>query len=203
MMPSFSLPTRWPLIWGLIIALMLIAANPGTGVIRSAAAQTQAVSLPRLIEGRAIDVADGDTFILLDDLGKRWRVRLGGIDAPESTQPWADRARQHLSDWLRDTRVHLVPIKTDPFGRLVARTLIPAPEPGTARAGERIDVGLLLVEAGLAWHFKRYKSDQTPAEFAAFTQAEIRARQAQRGLWSEPDPEPPWAYRERLRAERR
>lgn len=201
MMPFFRLSTHWALIRWLVIALMLTAVNPGNGVIRSAAAQAQ--PLPRQIEGRVIDVADGDTFILLDDLGKRWRVRLGGIDAPESAQPWADRSRQQLRDWLRGTRVQLVPIKTDPYGRLVARTLIPAPEPTAERTAERVDVGLLLIESGLAWHFKRYKADQTPAEFAAFALAEIRARQNQRGLWSEPDPEPPWAYRERLRAQRR
>ncbi|MFO0120834.1 MAG: thermonuclease family protein [Burkholderiales bacterium] len=195
MMPSFRYPACMALIQVLIVALALFGAAPWDGAVRPAAAQ----ALPRVIEGRAIDVADGDTFVLLDDLGKRWRVRLAGIDAPESSQPWADRSRQKLREWLSDERVLLAPIKTDPYGRLVARILVPSADP----ASERVDAGLMLVESGLAWHFKRYKADQSPAEFAAFAEAENRARQAHRGLWSEPDPEPPWAYRERQRAARR
>jgi|LauGreDrversion4_2_1035121.scaffolds.fasta_scaffold369487_2 endonuclease YncB( thermonuclease family) len=194
-MPVFRRPFCLALVSCLILVLTLLAAGPGDGMIRSATAQP----LPRVIEGRAIDIADGDTFVLLDDLGKRWRVRLAGIDAPESTQPWADRSAQQLREWLRDARVQLVPIKIDPYGRLVARTRIPSPEP----ANEHLDVGMMLVEAGLAWHFKRYKADQTPAEYAAFALAELRARQAQRGLWSEAAPQAPWDFRERKRAERR
>lgn len=158
-----------------------------------------AQGLPSRIEGRALDVADGDTFVLLDMQGRRWRVRLAGIDAPENAQPWSDRSRLQLVEWLRDRQISLEPVKTDPFGRLVARTRVPSAEASDAL----IDVGLLLVEAGLAWHFKRYKADQTAAEYAAFAIAEDSARQAGRGLWSDPAPEPPWTYRERVRAARR
>jgi len=158
-----------------------------------------AQGLPSRIEGRARDVADGDTFVLLGMQGRRWRVRLAGIDAPENAQPWSDRSRLQLVEWLRDRQISLEPVKTDPFGRLVARTRVPSAEASDAL----IDVGLLLVEAGLAWHFKRYKADQTAAEYAAFAMAEDRARQTGRGLWSDPAPEPPWTYRERVRAARR
>lgn len=195
MMPVFRHPHRSVLYPILIIALLLIGLGPWAIAVRSAEAQT----LPRMIEGRAIDVADGDTFVLLDDLGKRWRVRLAGIDAPESSQPWADRSRQQLRQWLRDERIVLQTIKTDPYGRLVARTLIADPNTDAGR----VDVGLRLVESGLAWHFKRYKADQTPSEYASFAQAENHALRAQLGLWSEADPEPPWVFRERQRAARR
>lgn len=176
----------------LCLVLLGITAIPGMS-------PSLAQGLPALIEGRAISVADGDTFTLLDTQGRRWRVRLAGIDAPESAQPWADRSRLQLTQWLADRPIFLEPVKIDPFGRLVARTRIPSPD----SPDELSDAGLLLVQAGLAWHFKRYKSDQSAGEYAAFASAEQQARQSGRGLWSDPQPEAPWTYRERQRAARR
>ena len=148
------------------------------------------------IEGVSIDVTDGDTFVLRDDLGQRLRVRIAGIDAPESHQAFADRSRQHLRELLRDRRVRLEPLKQDVYGRLVARVWLPDQVGGTPVA---VDAGLAQIEAGLAWHFKRYRSDQSPEEFERYAHAEREARSQGAGLWSSVEPEPPWAFRERTR----
>ena len=44
------------------------------------------------LKGKVIRVSDGDTVVLLvdgQDSSKQIRVRLEGIDAPESGQPWS------------------------------------------------------------------------------------------------------------------
>ncbi len=56
------------------------------------------------------------------------------------------------------------------------------------------DLSLALLRAGLAWHFKKY--DRNPILAAA----EIEAREGGTGLFSQPDPVPPWSWRQdRLR----
>jgi hypothetical protein len=59
---------------------------------------------------------------------------------------------------------------------------------------------LHLVAAGMAWHFKRYAREQSPEDRAAYAAAEVQARAERRGLWQEPDPIAPWAWRTGQRA---
>jgi hypothetical protein len=49
-----------------------------------------------------------------------------------------------------------------------------------------------LVRAGLAWVYLRYCKDSFCREWADI---EAQARAAKMGLWSHPDPIPPWDYR--------
>ena len=147
---------------------------------------------PPVVDGISIDVQDGDSFVLRDDLGNRIRVRISGIDAPEKSQPFADRSRQHLRDLMRDVRIRLEPVKLDVFGRTVARVWILSEDSKSVK-----DAGLAQIEAGLAWHFKRYRSDQHEQDAARYMKAEREARSEGLGLWRDPSPEPPWDFRTR------
>ena len=145
---------------------------------------------PGVLSGRIGPIADGDSFTLIADDGRRIGVRIGGIDAPEKGQPHADQSRDNLARLLARGALEIEPIKTDPFGRQVARV--------RAR-GE--DVALSQIEAGLAWHFVRYAADQSPQERTRYAQAEREARHAARGLWADPAPVAPWLHRQRKRTE--
>ena len=147
---------------------------------------------PPVVDGTSIDVQDGDSFVLRDDLGNRIRVRISGIDAPEKSQAFADRSRQHLRDLMRDVRIRLEPVKVDVFGRTVARVWILSED---GKAGK--DAGLAQIETGMAWHFKRYRSDQHDQDAARYAKAEREARSEGLGLWRDPRPEPPWDFRAR------
>ena len=138
--------------------------------------------------GRIASVADGDSFTMTDDAGRRVQIRLSGIDAPERTQPYADVSRRSLRGLLESGPLRVEPLKVDRFGRVVARV----------SAGGR-DVGLAQVEAGLAWHFRRYQAEQAPEERAAYARAERAAREARAGLWRDPDPLAPWLFRQQRR----
>ncbi len=131
-----------------------------------------------------VSVSDGDSFVVVDTQGARRRIRISGIDAPEHGQPHADESRAHLQELLGSGELHIQPIKTDPFDRVVANVF----------AGE-VDVGLAMVEAGMAWHFKRYAKDQDAAQRERYAAAERRARHARIGLWSARQPVAPWTWR--------
>jgi endonuclease YncB( thermonuclease family) len=169
-----------------ILAIVLVAWP------RAAAAQ--------VLEGRVVGVADGDTLTLLDDAKAQHRIRLAGIDAPETGQPFGQRARENLARLAHGATVRADCTKRDRFGRLVCTVWVRPP--GCADCGQTLDTGLAQLTQGLAWHFRRYAHEQAPEEREryAFAEAEARARRA--GLWRDAAPKPPWEWREERRRER-
>lgn len=157
--------------------------------------RTTAPAAPRIaaadtvLFGESISVQDGDSFVLRTGDGRKLRIRIEGIDAPEKGQPFADVSRRHLARLLRDRPLRLEVRKVDRYGRQVARV-----------ADGDTDVGLAQLQAGLAWFYRRYQAEQRPAERRAYAQAEARAREAGLGLWREEAPLPPWEHRQRQRA---
>jgi endonuclease YncB( thermonuclease family) len=174
-----------------LAALAIAVAGP-----RSALAARAPSPRGAPIEGVALDVQDGDSFVFRGDDGVRRRIRVSGIDAPENHQPFADTSRRALGAMLRGRRLRIEPVKHDVFDRMVARVL--ALDPSRADDTGR-DVGLALVEAGLAWHFVRYKADQSHGDRLRYTRAERAARDARTGLWRDDAPEAPWDFRRRMR----
>lgn len=58
-----------------------------------------------------------------------------------------------------------------------------------------MDVSLSQLQAGLAWHFKRYADEQPIEERNAYSKAEDVARVGQLGLWQDKEPLAPWEWR--------
>jgi endonuclease YncB( thermonuclease family) len=84
-------------------------------------------------------------------------------------------------------------VKQDVFDLTVARVIVLDGEsPGR-------DAGLAQIEAGLAWHFARYRADQPDEEAQDYARAEREARARGAGLWRDASPEPPWDFRARTR----
>jgi endonuclease YncB( thermonuclease family) len=127
--------------------------------------------------GKCVGVHDGDTISVMK-AGRAVKIRLEGIDCPEMGQDFGTKAKQFTSGMVFGKDVEVKEYNLDIYGRMVARIYI-----------EGKDLSLELVKAGLAWHYKRYSSDPVLAE------AELEARKAKRGLWSIPNPMPPWEWR--------
>ena len=53
-------------------------------------------ALADTLQGKVVKIADGDTVSIVDDSGKKHRIRLMGIDAPEKDQPYGDSSTQGL-----------------------------------------------------------------------------------------------------------
>ena len=122
---------------------------------------------------RVKSVVDGDTLVVSREPSLEVRIRLFGIDCPEGDQPYGDRARAELAEWVQGREVRVEPTDRDDWGRTVARISV----------GE-IDVNAELVRSGAAWVFLRYKHD--PKLIAL----ESEARAAHRGLWGSQSPFP-------------
>lgn len=127
---------------------------------------------------KVISVADGDSFTAMAD-GKKIKVRIHGIDAPEKAMPFYKVAKQKLSSLIGDKTIRLDVVETDQYGRKVAKATTP----------DGKDVASEMIGSGLAWHYKHYSNDP---KLAALEKA---ARQKRIGLWQEENPSRPWEVR--------
>src|SRR5207253_10436004 len=50
------------------------------------------------LTGRVVRIADGDTITVLDSSDTQHRIRLDGIDAPESHQAFGTQSKKNLSE---------------------------------------------------------------------------------------------------------
>ncbi len=140
--------------------------------------------LAETILGRVVGVSDGDTITVLDSQHRQHKIRLAGIDAPESKQAFGQVSKKHLSDLVFDRDVTLGCGKTDRYQREVCVVVV---------NGE--DANLAQVEAGMAWWYRKYANEQTSRQRDDYEASESRAKSARRGLWSDMDVMPPWEWR--------
>jgi endonuclease YncB( thermonuclease family) len=138
--------------------------------------------------GTVVGIADGDSVAVLDGARRQHQVRIAAVDAPERGAPFSRAARDALAAQVQRRQVEVRPVSTDRFGRTVAQVFV-----------DGQDVGLALIEAGLAWHFRRHALPD-PEQRSRYDAAEAAAQRARRGLWSQSDPQPPWEDRAARRA---
>lgn len=70
------------------------------------------------ITGKVISITDGDTITVLQDR-TQYKIRLYGIDCPESHQDFGTRAKQFVSDLIFKKDVRVVQKDIDRYGRVV------------------------------------------------------------------------------------
>ncbi len=131
-----------------------------------------------------VNVVDGDTIDVRDEVRGRLRIRVLGIDTPETKKPaytvgcWGPEATQFARDALVDQRVAIVYDSTqdrnDRYGRTLAYLV-------------KGDGWNYSVEAARAGTAHAYIYDNSPVEkYAEIAAAQQEAKAAGRGLWGPP-----------------
>lgn len=133
-----------------------------------------------IISGKVVGISDGDTITVLQDR-TQYKIRLYGIDTPESHQDFGTRAKQFVSDLVFKKDVRVVQKDIDRYGRVVGIIYL-----GDTCVNEEI------VKAGFAWVYNQYCKDIVCRDWLML---EKQARENRIGLWSHPDPIPPWEFR--------
>ena len=128
-----------------------------------------------------VGITDGDTFTVINRDKLQLKVRIIGIDAPEKKQAYGNKSRQTLSDLIFQQQIEIDVQYQEKWGRYAAKVYL----------ADGRDVGLLMLQAGMAWHNVNY--DKTPA----YAAAEKAARKARKGLWADAHPVAPWDFRSR------
>lgn len=131
-------------------------------------------------EAKVIGITDGDTIKVLTSENTQIRIRLDGIDCPESKQDFGSKAKQFASDFCFGKTVRIEKTGEDRYGRTL----------GFVYVGDSC-LNFELLKAGLAWHYKQYNKDSKLAMM------EDTARRKKIGVWSRADAEAPWEFRKR------
>ncbi len=129
--------------------------------------------------GRVIAVKDGDTIEVLHNRTPE-RIRLTGIDCPDKKQAFGQRAKQATATLSFGQTVTVNSSGKDRYGRTLATVVLPD---GRTLNHE-------LVSQGWCWWYRKYAPGDTVHE-----KLENKARETRKGLWVEPNPEPPWEWR--------
>ena len=132
---------------------------------------------------RVVAVSDGDTVRVLSSGNREMKCRLHGIDAPETSQSMGQASKASLSDMIYRKTVDVEVIDQDQYGRSVCRIVL-----------NGVDVNKVQIQRGFAWWYSRYSND------ASYGQAQDTAKRQRLGLWAEPNPTPPWAFRRQGRS---
>ena len=149
------------------------------------------------LHGRVVSVADGDTFTVLDASNRKEKIRIQGIDAPEKAQPFGQRSKQSLSRMVFGKDVRIEWNKRDRDKRILGKVWV-QPE-SCPTCPMTLDAGHAQITVGLAWWYRKYANEQSPEDRGAYEFSEQEAKAKRVGLWSDPDPVPPWEWRKRRR----
>lgn len=119
-------------------------------------------------------------------LARKYRIRLRGIDAPESSMPYGKEAKEELTKVVEGKSLRVLIFDQDRYGRSVGDIYC-----------NGIFVQEVMLKKGLAWHYNAY--DKRPE----LEQWEKEARAKRVGLWAARNPEMPWEWRKQKREKQR
>ena len=152
----------------------------------------------RTFTGTVTKISDGDTIQVTTPEQTKLKVRLYGIDAPETSkinrqsgqfhqpgQPYGEEAQKVLKDKIMGKQVKLEILDIDKYRRMV----------GMVWLNDR-NINLEMVREGYAEAFIEYLK---PPYREQFLKAEREAKSTRLGIWALPDYERPRAYRKRLK----
>ena len=142
------------------------------------------VSFAEELIGKVIKVSDGDTITVLDSNNQKHKIRLKGIDAPESQQAFGDISTQSLSELVYDKEVIVTWDKKDKYYRILGKVIV-----------DGRDANYEQLKKGLAWYYKQYEKDLSDEDKKRYSEAEEWARNYTEGLWADSNSIPPWEFR--------
>ena len=134
--------------------------------------------------GKVIKVSDGDTVTVIDSNNQKHKVRLKGIDAPESQQTFGDISTQSLAELIYGKEVVVSWDKKDKYYRILGKIIV-----------DGIDSNYEQLKKGLAWYYKQYEKDLSSEDKQKYSEAEELARNYGLGLWADSKSIPPWEFR--------
>jgi endonuclease YncB( thermonuclease family) len=152
----------------------------------------------RTVTGTVTKVSDGDTIHLTTPEQTKLRVRLYGIDAPETPkinahsgqlnkpgQPHGEESWKSLESKIMGKQVRLDILDIDKYRRMVGMIYL-----------DNRNINLEMIREGYAEAFVEYLK---PPYRTQFLEAERVAKSEKRGVWSLPDYERPRTFRKRLK----
>ncbi|AOO59829.1 nuclease (plasmid) [Raoultella ornithinolytica] len=125
---------------------------------------------------KVVHVIDGDTVMVYDGT-QQTKIRLYGIDAPESNQAFGQKSKDFMIKVAANRVVDIEDHGQDVYGRTLGTIFLENKD-----LNGSIDLNGLMVYEGMAWTYRYHGRLIVPAYGAL----EKDARNTQRGLWADP-----------------
>ena len=154
-------------------------------------AQRQKVTFNRVIDGDTIEITQGRGFFRQP---QKHRIRLYGIDAPESSQKGGPQSTKFLTQLIGTSKkIWLNSVKTDQYGRTVGLIYKRKRQPHKS-------YNIQMVQGGHAHAYMLEGDDKV-----VYETAEAEAKGRRRGMWRQAEITNPWDYRraQRVKDERK
>ena len=118
---------------------------------------------PTDIRVTVLSVYDGDTLTVLLENGRKIRVRLYGIDAPEKNQLYGEESHQNLVRLCEGQKALIDLMAADRYRRIVAQIYC-----------QGINANINQLSQGLAWVYTEYLDDTRIADNFEFYPASFK-----------------------------
>ena len=151
------------------------------------------------IDCTVVEVIKGDTMTCVTPQKESLNIRLYQIDAPQLAQNFGGEARQTLEAMLLNQTIRLETYGLDDEKKMLATAYTGLACPCyplddirnvlTTYCTCQVDVNLEMIKRGMAWHKALFIEGK-----AGYQQAQALAEQNKQGLWSQPNPVPPWDW---------
>jgi endonuclease YncB( thermonuclease family) len=129
-------------------------------------------------QARVVTVHEGDKLTILHG-GRTEKIFLKDIDCPNLKQPYGKQAKRTTAAYVANRIVTVRGVQRNSKGQTTAEIVL---EDGR-------NIGHELIKEGLAWARKDTAGGKQLAEVEQLIRAEHK------GLWSDPNPVPPWKWR--------
>jgi micrococcal nuclease len=167
-----------------LIRVFVVCSVAAASVACSIGSPRMAGADPVATTALVLKVVDGDTIDIRDDSRGRLRVRLLGIDTPETKKPnytvgcWGPEATEFAKSTMLGQRVALVPDPTQDMTDRYGRTL------AYLDKADGWDYSIEAARAGAAHSYVYHGHSAARADEIAAAEQEAKA--AGRGLWGPP-----------------
>jgi endonuclease YncB( thermonuclease family) len=130
---------------------------------------------------KVVSVTDGDTITVLHG-DRQVKIRLYGIDTPEKSQDFGQKAKDLTSALVAGRSVEVEQKDVDRYGRVVGLVKVD---------GQNLNE--LIILNGFAWVYRQYCKERFCSDWLKL---EETAQQQKKGMWSDPNIIPPWEWRQ-------
>lgn len=130
------------------------------------------------LDGYVVKVSDGDSF-LIKSYGKKIRVRMYGIDAPELKQRYGKESKKYLENLILGKKVDLKVLYEDKYKRKIAKVYYRGKE-----------INLEMLRSGNVWFYEYHAKREKE-----YRKAYEKAKKERLGLWRDKNPENPREFR--------
>jgi len=148
------------------LVCMMIAGMMNTGLAND------------VISAKVVSVINGNTLEVIGEDNETRVVKLAGIDTPELSQEYGDKARKFLTKLVLEKNVTIQITGKDRKGTNLA----------IVTDENQNDLRVELLKEGLAWTAERNPTPELEA-------LRVRAQEKGKGLWKQDSPTAPWIYR--------